>query len=229
MPWAEYDYSEPLPSAPAFHAKIAQLAPSLSTSQVLRVGMIAGACGLTLGAITVLALLTAQKPSVARVDGSSTVGHSNAAGRADAAATSVEPRESATAAEKRCNEQPWPYVDRNCSNPASGNPPPVRVITPSPVALHDGAPLVTQGATPALDGIKPSEEPQLPAASAPARDKKVRNKKRSRRRQDDTRSAYASHSGGHYDYGRRNDYSSRYDSVPRYLQERRPNPSGWSW
>jgi hypothetical protein len=80
-------------------------------------------------------------------------------------------------------------------------------------------------ATPALDGIKRSEEPQLPAASAPARDKKVRNKKRSRRRQDDTRSAYASHSGGHYDYGRRNDYSARYDSVPRYLQEGRPIPA----
>jgi hypothetical protein len=226
MPWAEHDQvSQPTPTAPKFHPEMGYLCPSPQSRRLLRVGLIAGACGLALGAaIAATALSPVQRPGAARAEAATTVGQT-AADRTAAVAP---------AAQRACSEQTWPYIDRTCLNDASPKPPPARVLAPASTAAPvEGVRIATQSATPASAEVKPADEPQPPAASPPAREKtaQVRKKKRSRSRQDEPRSAYAS------PYGERNgsvtgyDLGARYDSGPRYPQQQRRQTwsGGWSW
>src|SRR5262245_31954724 len=112
MPWAEHDYAEPLPpSPPAFHPEMGYLAPSRSTRRVLRVGLIAGVCGIALCTIAAVTRLPMQSSGAARADGTSTMGQSSTTGWSENAATLVDAREPAVAGQKRCSEQNWPYID----------------------------------------------------------------------------------------------------------------------
>jgi len=211
------------------------LCPSPHSRRVLRVGLISGACGLAFGAIAATALMSTPSPSATRAQSAATVGQATASGHADDAAAAVAPGV-ASAAQRPCSEQTWPYIDRTCINDAAPKPAPVRVLAPA--APTEGARGATQGATQeaALAGgdLKPADDLQPPAVSPPAREKtaQVRKKKRShtRSRDDDSRSAYVS-PNARYDYGMRNDYGTRYDYGARYPQQQRRETwsGGWSW
>jgi len=250
MPWAEHDYVSPPPSPPTFHPEMGYLSPSLPTRRLLRVGLITGACGIALGVIAAMALVPGQqKPAQAlRVEAAATVGQTDAKGQSDPNTTAAVASSPTAAGRRPCADPTSASKDRNCAD-ASQKSASVRVLAPSPAGQLEGAPALPQGA-PAAGELKLTEEPQSPAASQspPEKTAHVRKKKRSRSRQEDPRSAYAS-PGGRYEPGPRGDarydFSPRYESRfepaaryesgprayngPRYPQERWGNRGGWSW
>jgi hypothetical protein len=211
MPWAEHDHELPLPSLPParFHPEMGYFAPSPPTRRLMRVGLIAGVGGIALGAIAAFALVPGSRPGPLRVDAPATVGQAAAAATRGETTATVAPATTA-------------------------KPAPVRVLAPSPTGPDEGSRAALQGATPAVDEIKPAEEPQTPAASTPSHEKtaQVRKKKRSRSRQEEARSAYASPYNGRYEPGTRYDNGRRPYYAPAYPQQQRQqwgNRDGWSW
>ena len=83
MPWAEHDYVSPPPvtSAPQYHPEFGYLSPTPQARRNWRVGVIAGVCGIMLGAVGVMTLGSASGPGKsgpAKVEANGTVGRAAA-------------------------------------------------------------------------------------------------------------------------------------------------------
>lgn len=162
MPWAEHEQVAPPPASPSpppYHPEFGYLSPSPHSRRSMRVGLIAGACGILLGAVGVSALTSGPGPNGSKSEPPSTVGRSTAdhPARVDTAAAGA----------LALSALP-PSSDR--SPPPAIQAPPVLTGKPTTTAL---------AGPPDTDDLKPADPP----TAVPQREKTVRVHKRKHRKE----------------------------------------------